>query len=227
MVPWILLDKVFIPGSNKELRLYQRDAEYSIKINADELMNSRVHNSEDALARLACPRSTQKKEKHVLIGGLGMGFTLRAALNNLSARTHVTVAELMPAVVQWNRSFLASLAGNPLTDKRVTVYEGDVADKISTARDLYDAILLDVDNGPQGLTQKGNDGLYMLTGLNRSYAALRPGGVLAIWSAGPDATFAKRLHKAQFDVEETRVRTHKGRQGDGASVVWIAMKKGS
>ncbi|MCK5013340.1 MAG: spermidine synthase [Candidatus Omnitrophica bacterium] len=226
MVPWILLDKVSIPGSNKELRLYQRDAEYSIKINADELMNSRVHNSEDALARLACPRSTQKKEKHVLIGGLGMGFTLRAALNNLSARTHVTVAELMPAVVQWNRSFLASLAGNPLTDKRVTVYEGDVADKISTARDLYDAILLDVDNGPQGLTQKGNDGFYTLTGLKRSYAALRSGGVLAIWSADPDATFAKRLHKAQFDVEETRVRTHKGRKGDGASVVWIAIKKG-
>jgi spermidine synthase len=225
MIPWILLDKAPVPGSSKELLLYQRDKEYSIKINADELMNSRVHNSEDALARLACPRNTQKKEKLVLIGGLGMGFTLRAALNNLSAKVRVTVAELMPVVVKWNRSFLASLAGNPLTDKRVTVYEGDVADKIGAARDLYDAILLDVDNGPQGLTQKGNDGLYTLTGLKRSYAALRPGGVLAIWSAGPDATFAKRLRKAQFDVEETRVRTHKGRKGDGASVVWIAMKR--
>lgn len=189
-------------------------------------MNSRVHNSEDALAQLACPRIMQKKEKHVLIGGLGMGFTLRAALNNLSARTHVTVSELMPAVVQWNHSFLASLAGNPLADKRVAVYEGDVADKINAAHDFYDAILLDVDNGPQGLMQKGNDGLYTLTGLNRSYAALRSGGVLAIWSAGPDATFAKRMRKAQFDVEETRVRTHKGRKGDGASVVWIAIKKG-
>jgi spermidine synthase len=224
MIPWILLDKAPIPGGSKELLLYQRDREYSIKINADELMNSCVHNSEDALARLACPRNTQKKEKHVLIGGLGMGFTLRAALNNLSAQARVTVAELMPVVVKWNRGFLASLAGNPLADKRVTVYEGDVADKISTACDLYDAILLDVDNGPQGLTQKGNDGLYKLTGLKRSYAALRQGGVLAIWSAGPDVTFAKRMRTAQFDVQETRVRAHKGRKGDGAAVVWIAMK---
>ncbi len=227
MIPWILLDKAPIPGSSKELLLYQRDKEYSIKINADELMNSRVHNSEDVLARLACPRNTQKREKHLLIGGLGMGFTLRAALNNLSARARVTVAELMPVVVKWNRGFLASLAGNPLRDKRVTVYEGDVADKIVKVRDCYDAIILDVDNGPQGLTWKGNDDLYTLTGLNRCHAALCTGGVLAIWSAGPDVTFAKRLRKAQFDVQETRVRTHKGRKGDGASVVWIAMKKGS
>ena len=227
MIPWILLDKAPIPGSSKELLLYQRDKEYSLKINTDELMNSRVHNSEDALAQLACPRNTQKKQKHVLIGGLGMGFTLRAALNNLSARARVTVAELMPGVVKWNRGHLSSLAGNPLADKRVTVYEGDVADKIARARDLYDVIILDVDNGPQGLTHKGNNGLYTFTGLRRCYNALRPGGVLAIWSAGPVATFAKRLRKAQFDVEESRVRTHKGCKGDGASVVWITMKKGA
>jgi len=225
MIPWILLDKAPIPGGSKELLLYQRDKEYSIKINADELMNSRAHNSEDALARLACPRSGQKKEKNVLIGGLGMGFTLRAALNNLGVRARVTVAELMPVVVKWNRGFLVSLAGNPLADKRVTVYEGDVADKIGRAHDFYDAILLDVDNGPQGLTQKGNDGLYTLAGIQRSYAALRPGGVLAIWSAGPDTAFVKRMRKAQFDVEETRVCTHKRRKGDGSSVVWIAMKR--
>ena len=130
----------------------------------------------------------------------------------------------MPAVVKWNRSFLASLAGNPLDDKRVTVYEGDVADKIVKVRDLYDAIILDVDNGPQALTQKKNNSLYTLTGLKSSYDALRSGGVLAIWSAGPDGAFAKRLRKTQFNVGETRVRMHKGRKGDGSSVVWIAKK---
>ena len=227
MIPWSLLDKASIPGSSKELLLYQRNQEYSIKINTNELMNSRAHYSEDALAQLACPKSTQQKDKRILIGGLGMGFTLKCALNNLSPRTRVTMAELIPAVVKWNRSFLASLAGNPLRDNRVTVYEGDVADKIVKVHDLYDAIILDVDNGPQGLTQKKNNSLYTLTGLKSSYDALRSGGVLAVWSAGPDVTFAKRLSRAQFNVQETRVRMHKGRKGDGSSVVWIAKKKGT
>ena len=226
MIPWTLLDKASIPGSNKKLFLYQRDQEYSIKINTDELMNSRVHYSEDGLAQLACPKSTQQKDKRILIGGLGMGFTLKCALNNLSPHTRVTMAELMPAVVKWNRSFLASLAGNPLDDKRVTVYEGDVADKIVKVRDLYDAIILDVDNGPQALTQKKNNSLYTLTGLKSSYDALRSGGVLAVWSAGPDGAFAKRLRKVQFNVRETRMRMHKGRKGDGSSIVWIAKKGG-
>jgi spermidine synthase len=225
MIPWILLDKASIPGSSKELFLYQRDQEYSIKINTEELMNSRVHYSEDGLAQLACPKSAQQKDKHVLIGGLGLGFTLKCALNNLSPHTRVTMAELIPAVVKWNRSFLVSLVGNPLGDKRVTVYEGDVADKIVKARDCYDAIILDVDNGPQGLIQKENNNLYTLTGLKSSYDALRSGGVLAIWSAGLDVAFARRLHKAQFSVEEMRLRMHKGRKGDGSSVVWIAKKK--
>lgn len=224
MIPWILLDKAIAPGDGKELRLFRRDKEFSIKVNADELMNSRVHNSEDALARLACPRVAKQAKKYILIGGLGMGFTLRAALNNLNGQAHVTVAELMPAVVKWNRSFLASLAGNPLADKRVTVYEGDVADKIRSARDHYHAIILDVDNGPQGLTRKGNDGLYTLSGLNVAYKALRPGGNLAVWSAGPDMAFTKRLRKAKFRVEEAQVRTRSGRKGEGLSVVWIATK---
>ena len=227
MIPWSLLDKASIPGSSKELFLYQRDQEYSIKINTDELMSSRAHHSEDALAQLACPKSQLQKDKRILIGGLGMGFTLKCALNNLSPHTRVTMAELMPAVVKWNRSFLASLAGNPLDDKRVTVYEGDVADKIVKVRDCYDAIILDVDNGPQALTQKKNNSLYTLTGLKLSYNALRSGGVLAIWSAGPDGAFVKRLCKVQFNVEETRMRTHKGRKGDGSSIVWIAKKGGA
>ncbi|MCK5215425.1 MAG: hypothetical protein KAR05_08740 [Candidatus Omnitrophica bacterium] len=224
MIPWILLDKVPTPGNGKELRLYQRDTEYSIKVSTYELINSRVHSSEDALARLACLKITNKLEQRILIGGLGMGFTLRVALNNLKVRAHVTVAELVPVVVKWNRSFLAHLAGSPLIDKRVTVYEGDVADKINTAQDLYHAIILDVDNGTQGLTQKKNDSLYTLKGLKAAYTALQSGGVLAVWSAGPDEAFTHRLRKAKFKVEETRVRRRSGCKGGGLTVVWIAMK---
>jgi len=224
MIPWILLDKVIAPGDGKELRLFQRDSEFSIKVSAYELMNSYVHNSEDALAKLACLEIENQPEPQILIGGLGMGFTLRAALNNLSVEAHVTVAELIPAVVKWNLSFLAHLAGSPLNDKRVTVYEGDVADKINTAHNLYHAILLDVDNGANGLTQKENDSLYTLTGLNAAYAALHPEGVLAIWSAGPDEMFAKLLQKAKFKVKETYVPKRSGRKRGGKAVVWIATK---
>ena len=138
MNPWILLDKVSVPESSNELLLYERDSEYSIKINTTELMNSRLHNSEDALARLACAKMKKnQKEPKILIGGLGMGFTLKAALNKISARAQVTVAELIPAVVKWNLNYLSHLAGNPLKDKRVIVYEGDVADKINTAKNYY------------------------------------------------------------------------------------------
>jgi len=224
MIPWILLDKAPTPGDGKELRLYQRDAEYSIKVGTGELMNSRVHSSEDALAKLACRKITKQSKQKILIGGLGMGFTLRAALNNLNAKACVTVAELVPVVVKWNRSFLAHLAKSPLNDRRVTVYEGDVADKINTAQNLYHAILLDVDNGAQGLTQKENDGLYTLKGLKAAHAALQSKGVLAVWSAGPDAAFTKRLRKAGFKVEEVRVHARSGRKGGGQSVVWVAGK---
>jgi len=224
MIPWILLEKAPTPENDKEFRLYQRGTEYSIKIGTDELMNSRVHSSEDALARLACQKITNQPQQQILIGGLGMGFTLRAALNNLKAVAHVTVAELVPVVVEWNHNFLAHLTRSPLNDKRVTVYEGDVADKINTAQDFYHAILMDVDNGPQGLTQNKNDSLYTLKGLKAAYAALQSKGVLAVWSASPDAAFTQRLRKAGFKVEETRVHTRSGRKCGGQSVVWIAGK---
>lgn len=224
MIPWVLLDKVAIPGNNKELRLYQRNQEYSIKINACELMNSRMHHSEDALGKLACTQITHQAQPQILIGGLGMGFTLRAALNSLNAQAHVSVAELLPAVVAWNRNFLAHLAESPLNDKRVTVYEGDVADKIKMARNLYHAIILDVDNGAQGLTQEKNDDLYTLKGLSAIYEALQSKGILAVWSSGCDVRFMKILRKSKFKVEEMRVRDREGPKGRGESVVWIAMK---
>lgn len=224
MIPWILLEKVSTSKNNEELTLYQRDAEYSIKVGNHQLMNSRAHKSEDALGKLACAKISGQAKQNVLIGGLGMGFTLRVALNNLKANARVTVAELLPAVVKWNRTFLAHLANNPLDDKRVSVYEGDVGKKINTAQDFYDCIVLDVDNGPQGMTQKGNDNLYTIKGLKAAYAALKSKGILAIWSASPDIAFTKRLQKTGFKVEETRVYTHAGRKGGGQAIVWIAQK---
>ncbi|MCK5581385.1 MAG: hypothetical protein KAJ18_08945 [Candidatus Omnitrophica bacterium] len=224
MIPWILLDKVSLPGDGKELRLSQRGTEYSIKVGASELMNSRAHSSEDALAKLACLKMKKAREPQILVGGLGMGFTLRVALNNLNARAHVLVAELVPEVVKWNHRFLSSLAKSPLNDKRVTVYEGDVVDKINTSKDFYHAILLDVDNGSEGLVQKKNDRLYSPCGLKAAYDALQSEGVLAVWSAGRDVTFTKHLRKAGFKVEEVQVPTHSGRKGGGAAVVWIAVK---
>lgn len=223
MIPWVLLEKVALPGRDKELRLYQRDTEFVIKVNSYILMNSREHNSEDELARLACQKIAHHKTPHILIGGLGMGFTLRAALTNFKARGHVTVAELIPAVVEWNRTYLAHLAGDPLKDKRVSIYEGDVVDKIKSALNFYHAILLDVDNGAQGMTQTENDRLYSQRGLRAAYAALHPGGVLAIWSAGPDIAFENRLAKTNFTVETLRVRTRNGRRG-GSSIIWLAVK---
>lgn len=224
MIPWILLDKTTLSGSGEELRLYQHDKDFILKIGPYELMNSRAHNSEEELAKLACRRIKNLPEQNVLIGGLGMGFTLRAALNNLKNRTRITVAELVPAVISWNQSHLAHLAKNPLKDKRVSVYEGDVTDKIKAAQNFYHAVLLDVDNGAQGLTQHKNDSLYSQRGLKAIHTALQPKGILALWSAGPDPRFEQRLHKAGFKVETERVRARIGRKGGGHSVVWIATK---
>ncbi len=221
MNPWKLIDTAQTPGNGAELTLFQRDSEFSIKADSDELMNSRVYGSEQALATLGCQKIKNNPKARVLIGGLGMGYTLRSALDELGAQAQVAVAELVPAVVEWNRGYLADLAGYPLDDRRVTVHEADVGQMIKTAKDAYDAILLDVDNGPQALTFKDNEWLYSLSGLQRTSAALRTKGVLAIWSSGPDAGFAKRLGQAGFDVDEVGVRGRKG--GKGAHhVVWVA-----
>ena len=224
MNPWTLLDKAQPPGNGVELRLYQRDTEFSIRAGNYELMNSRVYGSEDTLAKLVCQKLTKHPRARILIGGLGMGYTLRSALNGLGAKAQVVVAELVPAVLQWNRGFLADLAGSPLDDNRVTIHEADVAQMIKTAKGDYNAILLDVDNGPQALTQKENDWLYSLEGLKTTFAALRPKGVLAIWSSGPEPAFVQRLRKVGFEVDEVGVRAREGRKGGAHHIVWIAMR---
>lgn len=223
MAPWLLLDSVPVPGNGVELRLYQRGDEFSIKITGrGELMNSRAHGSEDALAEQTCARLAACSQPRLLIGGLGMGFTLAAALRYSGEQAQVVVAELVPAVVAWNRGPLGEHAGRPLEDPRVSVYEGDVAHLLSVEQPAYDAILLDVDNGPEGLTRKQNDWLYSINGLSAAYTALRPEGVLAVWSAGPDQAFLQRLRKVGFEADEVRVRSH-GSKG-ARHVIWFARR---
>jgi len=221
MIPWELLDSAQVPGNAGELRLYKRGAEFSIRVESRELMNSRIHGSEDALAELTCARIAERPRPRILIGGLGMGYTLATALHRLGATAKVIVAELVPAVVAWNRGPLAHLAGHPLQDGRVTVREVDVARIIEEGRERYDAIMLDVDNGPNSLTVKSNDWLYARVGLEAACAALRPKGVLAIWSAVPDRVFAQRLRRAGFTVDEVPVRA-RGPRGGRRHTIWIA-----
>ena len=223
MTPWILLDSVQVPGNGGELSLHRRGDEFSIRVKGNiELMNSRIHGSEDALAELTCARLADCDKPRLLIGGLGMGFTLAAALQHAGKQSQVVAAELVPAVVEWNRGPLGEHAGHPLRDPRVKVCEVDVADILMNEQQAYDAILLDVDNGPEGLTRKENDRLYSINGLNKAYAALRPQGVLAVWSAGPDKKFLQRLRKVGFEVEEVRVRA-RGSKG-ARHFIWFARR---
>lgn len=221
MIPWKLLDSAQMPGSNEELCLYKRGEEFSIRVDGRELMNSRAHKSEEALAELACAAIVDCSCPRVLIGGLGMGYTTAAALHRLGTRAQVVVAELVPAVVEWNRGPLANLAGHPLQDARVTVQEIDVARVLQAEHRAYDAILLDVDNGPEGLSREGNDWLYTPAGLDAAFAALRPAGVLAVWSANPDQLFVKRLRRVGFEVDEVCVRTRGSHRG-GRHTIWLA-----
>ena len=221
MIPWERIDRAQVPGSGGEISLHRRGAEFSIRLAGHELMNSRLHGSEDALAELACARVARRRKTRVLIGGLGMGFTLATTLQQLGPRSRVVVAELVPAVVTWNRGPLADLAGRPLEDDRVTVREADVADIMAEAHQAYDAILLDVDNGPVSLTRKANDRIYSRAGLESAFAALRPEGVLAIWSAGPDRPFVRRLHRVGFVVKEVPARA-RGPLGGGRHTIWLA-----
>ncbi len=224
MRPWELIDTAVVPGEGGELRLYRRGDEFSIKAGYSELMNSRVHGSEDALAELACQRIADRPKPRLLIGGLGMGFTLAAALKQLGPMAEIVVAELVPAVVEWNQGPLAALAGNPLDDQRVTVHQGDVAQLIRSQQMAYDAVLLDVDNGPEGLTRKENNKLYSSAGLAAAAAALRPDGIFGVWSISPDQKFSKRLAHSGFKVEEIRVRA-RGRQGGGRHMIWFGKKQ--
>jgi spermidine synthase len=222
MIPWSVLDTAQVPGGG-ELRLKQRGAEFSIMLDHDELMNSRLSGSEEALATIACEKIRRHKTPRILIGGLGMGFTLRAALAALGPDARIVVAELVPAVVAWARGPMAEVFGTSLTDPRVSIREADVGEVIRSEAAAFDAVLLDVDNGPEGLTRKANDALYDLKGLGGTRAALRPGGVLAVWSSGPNPKFTWRLRKAGFEVEEVRARAN-GSRGGARHVIWIATR---
>jgi spermidine synthase len=211
-----------MPDGGGELRLMRRGTELSIMSGATELMNSRLSGSEEALAALACERIAGRPAARVLIGGLGMGFTLRAALAHLGPEAGVVVAELVPAVVRWARGPMAGLFGDCLDDPRVGIHDGDVAEAIEAGG--WDAILLDVDNGPGGLSRPANDGLYSRGGLGAARAALRPGGVLAVWSSVQDHGFTRRLRDAGFAVEEIGARAHRGR--GARHVIWLAARPG-
>ncbi len=221
MIPWILVDSTQVPGGG-ELRLMRRGAEFSIKLDGNELMNSRLSGSEQALATLACDIVAARQELRILIGGLGMGFTLRAALHALPQDARIDIAELVPAVVAWARGPMAEIYGDSLDDRRVHIHETDVGALIGKGATTYDAILLDVDNGPDGLSRPANDALYDVAGLSAAHRALRAGGVLAVWSSAPDQAFTRRLRQAGFSVDEQRVRAH-GNSG-ARHVIWLARR---
>lgn len=224
MIPWVHLDTATVPDDGGELRLMQRGHEFSIMSGAIELMNSRLFGSEKALATLACERLADRQKPHLLIGGFGMGFTLRAALEALPSTGRVTVGELVPAVIAWARGPMAHISGDCLKDPRLTVVEGDVTALIrEAAPGAYDAILLDVDNGPESLSRAANDRLYNHEGLLASRRALSAGGILAVWSSASDDGFTRRLRKAGYQVEEVKVRATGGKRG-ARHVIWLATK---
>jgi len=222
MTPRELIDTAEVPGG-EPLRLFRRGGDFMIVLDRNELMNSRMSGSEEALAVMTLER-LGKHQPHLLIGGYGMGFTLRAALAVLGRDARVTVVELVPKIIAWAKGPMAELAAGCLDDPRVRVIEDDVGRVIAGARGAYDAILLDVDNGPDGLTRPGNDGLYSDRGLATARAALRPGGILAVWSAAPDNAFARRLRDADFAVEEVAVRARQNGKGP-RHVIWFATRR--
>ena len=214
------LDTAQVPGG-VELRLMRHDRDFMIVIGANELMSTRKWGSEEALAIEALKRIGDTKTPHILIGGYGMGFTLRAALARLPAKARATVVELVPEIIAWARGPMVELTAGCLDDSRVRLTMGDVGTAIAAAKGAFDAILLDVDNGPDGLVRAGNDGLYSRDGLAAAKAALRPKGVLAIWSAGPDPGFARRLARSGFSVDEIRVAARSNGKGP-KHVIWFA-----
>jgi len=209
--PWEVLERT-VTTNGTELSLARHTSEYVIQVDGQHLMSSRMHSSEDQLAVLGCAQARTLPRPRVLVGGLGMGFTLRAALDCLPLSAHVLVAELVPAVVRWNRGALGPLAGHPLADPRVTVEEVDVGVALGSNPNTFDAVLLDVDNGPAALAAPSNAGLYDSAGVATAHRALKPGGVLAVWSAQEDRRFERRLLAGGFRVQREHVRgREKGR----------------
>jgi spermidine synthase len=224
MIPWVHLGSAQIPNNGGMLKFSQRGNEFSIRLSGirGELMNSRVYNSEQVLSQLGCAHLSSQDNAQVLVGGLGMGYTLAAALKAVNSSSQVTVAELIPEVITWNQGPLGNCAGNPLLDSRTKVYIGDVADLLKTRKPTFDAVLLDVDNGPEGLTHADNNWIYSEPGLAEIYLTLKPQGMLAIWSAGDDYFFILRLKKAGFKVE---TRTVRARPGKGSRhTIFLAQK---
>ena len=223
MKPRILIGSADVPGG-EPLRLFRRDDDYMIVLDRNELMNSRMSGSEEVLAVGTIERLEQRSAPRILIGGYGMGFTLRAALGAAGAQAQVVVAELVPGIINWARGPMATLTAGCLDDPRVRVIEGDVAAVIEAADAEYDAILLDVDNGPDGLTREGNDRLYSPRGLAVARNALKARGILAVWSAASDHRFARRLGEAGFKVEEVAVRARQSGKGP-RHVIWYGTKR--
>ena len=223
MIPRELIDVARIPGTNDELRLFRRGADFMIVLDRNELMNSRMSGSEEALATATCERLGARNAPHLLIGGYGMGFTLRAALRSLGADAKLTVAELVPEIIDWARGPMAELAAGCLDDPRVSVVGDDVATLIDNGQGQYDAILLDVDNGPDGLTRASNGRLYSERGLEAAWRALRPGGILAIWSAAPDPRFARKFGSYGFVVDEVVTRARSNGKGP-RHVLWFGTR---
>ncbi|AYC33672.1 hypothetical protein D3880_15485 [Pseudomonas cavernae] len=222
---FVLLDTAPIPNDGGALCLFEYGPDFVIKIqggDGGQLMNTRMHGSEDALAAIPCQRIAQRPQPRVLIGGLGMGFTLASALKHLGGDARVVVAELVPGVIEWNRGALGAKAGRPLDDPRAEVRCLDVTEALRAEPQGFDAIMLDVDNGPEGLTQHSNDWLYSPAGLQACRQALRPQGVLAVWSASVEHGFCARLRKAGFKAEEHQVYAH-GNRGT-RHTIWIAEK---
>ena len=213
MDSWLTIDSAIIPGSDTVLTLWQRDDDFAIRLSGvpGDLMNSRRHHSEDALAELGCDHLRANQSARILVGGLGMGFTLAAALKIVGETAEVVVAELVPAVVEWNRGPLGQCAGRPIADSRSRVHLGDVAELIKQPSKPFDAILLDVDNGPEAMTHADNAWLYSAAGLHQIREKLRPGGIVAIWSAWADHGFGRRLEQAGFAVERRTVRARPGK----------------
>lgn len=218
MKPTILRDQATTPDGTP-LTLHEHDGAFTIRVGGVELMSSRQHHSEERLAELACAGLRDRPGARVLVGGLGMGFTLRTALAHLDPRAAVMVVELMPAVVAWNRTVAYGLGADALADPRVELVEGDVADVIRCGRGHFDAVILDVDNGASGLSLGSNERLYDKQGLATAMAALRPGGCLAVWSSADDPAFAERLRRAGFAVTVEKSRVHAG--GGGWTTLFI------
>ena len=223
MITWEEIDRATVPGRKNELILRRRGEEFSIRTGGTELMNSRMHGSEEALANLAFEHMGQGSGLRILVGGLGMGYTLARTLAMAPSDARILVAELIPEVIAWNRSVFGHLAGMPLNDPRVRVDASDVGAVIHRQTDAFDAILLDVDNGPTGLTQDANNRLYAENGLKAAFRALTPGGVLGIWSAGDDPVFTRRLANCGFKARAVSVSAVAPGRG-GRHVVWIAVK---